>query len=182
MLLFNGSLHNKRNTFNGNIYQHVLGQCNENQLPVNELDISEIDMPHFNPYSRKTPDAVQNMLDLFLSEDKQIWLAPLYHGSIPGIMKNALDWLQLTSKNPSPYLTDKIIGLICIADGLFAIQGINAMNAIAHNLRAWVLPYTLPINKSEAEIRNSEHLAMHYRQKIRLMVQLLGKADTKEIN
>jgi len=94
-------------------------------------------------------------------------------------MKNALDWLQLTSKNVSPYLTDKKIGLICVADGLFAIQGINAMNAIAHTLRAWVLPYTLPINKSEAEIQNSEQLAHQYKQKIELMVQLLENTDKK---
>lgn len=180
MLLFSGSVHNRNDSFNRNIYQHVYEQCEKSQLPIKEIDLSELEIPHFDPFAQDTPDSVQNMLELFLSEDKQIWLAPLYHGSIPGIMKNALDWLQVTNKNHAPYLTDKKIGLICVADGLFAIQGINAMNAIVHTLRAWVLPYTLPINKSEAKIRNSERLAHHYQKKIDMMVRLLENTSTEK--
>lgn len=178
MLLFNGSVHNKTDTFNRNIYQYVYEQCKKSRLTIKEIDLSETEIPHFDPYAQSAPDVVQNMLDLFISEDKQIWLAPLYHGSIPGIMKNALDWLQHTSKNQSPYLTDKKIGLICVADGLFAIQGINAMNAIAHTLRAWVLPFTIPINKSEAQVHPSRQLARPYQQKIDMMVQMLEEAGS----
>ena len=182
MLLFSGSLHNKTNSFNRNIYQCVKEHCKKSQLHINEIDLSEMDIPPFDPFEQNVPADVFDMVQLFKAEEKQIWLAPLYHGSIPGIMKNALDWLQLTSNDNSPYLTDKKIGLICVADGLFAMQGINAMTSIAHTLRAWVLPYTLPINKTESEIRNAEQLASHYQQKIELMVQLLEESETKEVN
>lgn len=179
MLLFNGSLHNQTNSFNREIYNHVYDQCSKTQLPITQMDISEMEIPHFDPAARTAPEEVENMLEMFINEDKQIWLTPLYHGGIPGIMKNALDWLQLTSKDDAPYLTNKKVGLICIADGLFAIQGINVMTAIAHNLRAWVLPYTLPINKSEAKMRNPDHLASYYRQKIELMIHLMEHTDPK---
>lgn len=182
MLLFNGSRHNRTHTFNRDIYQFIYEQSEKNQLPIKEIDLSKMEIPQFDPFAQTAPDVVQNMLKLFLSEDKQIWLAPLYHGSIPGIMKNALDWLQLTSKDDTPYLTDKIIGLICVADGLFAIQGINTMNTIAHSLRAWVLPFTIPINKFETRIRKTEQLSLHFRQKIELMVQMLKETDIKRGN
>jgi hypothetical protein len=52
-------------------------------------------------------------------------------------MKNCLDWLEVTANRYEPYLTDKTIGLVCWADGLQAMQGINAMDVIAKSLRAW---------------------------------------------
>ena len=179
MLLFNGSRHNRTHTFNRDIYQFIYEQCEKNQLPIKEIDLSEMEIPQFDPFAQSAPDVIQDMLELFLSEDKQIWLAPLYHGGIPGIMKNALDWLQLTSKDDAPYLTDKIIGLICVADGLFAIQGINTMNTIAHSLRAWVLPFTIPINKSEAMVHKTKQLSPHFRQKIDMMVHMLNETEIK---
>jgi len=187
MLLFNGSRHNKTNSFNQDIYNYLYEQCEQNDLSVREFDLSEVSIPQFDPFARSTPPEVFEMIELFREEELQIWLAPLYHGSIPGVMKNALDWLELTSNEAVPYLSDKKVGMICIADGLFAIQGINAMNAIAHTLRAWVLPYSIPINKSEAQIRNPQYLSRFYQSKIEMMTRLIKKekvksAESKVIN
>ncbi|SMO40900.1 NADPH-dependent FMN reductase [Gracilimonas mengyeensis] len=182
MLLFNGSLHNvdqDENSFLATVYDHVLQESQDNDLDVNQVDLSKTEVPFFDPYDQTAPEHVEHLIQQFSTEELQIWIAPLYHGSIPGVMKNALDWLQLTSKNESPYLTDKKIGLICISDGTFGIQGINAMTAIAHTLRAWVLPYSIPINKLEAQVRNPDHLASYYRSKIKLMVQLLKEESLK---
>ena len=48
------------------------------------------------------------MCDLFLQSELQIWLTPLYHGGMTGMMKNCLDWLELTARLEKPYLTDKV--------------------------------------------------------------------------
>ena len=175
MLLFNGSLQNRGNLFYNDIYKFLVQQCEQSKMPVEEFDLGQTTIPQYNPYSQNTPKEVYDMVELFTQEDFQIWLAPLYHGGIPGIMKNAVDWLQLTRREAKPYLSDTKIGLISIADGVFAIQGINAMNSIAHTLRAWVLPYTVPINKSEAQIRNPDHIAGFYQSKIEMLVRLLEK-------
>ncbi len=86
----------------------------------------------------------------------------------------------MTYNNDSPYLTDKKIGLICISEGTFGIQGINTMISIAHTLRAWVLPYSIPINKLEAQVRNPNHFASYYQDKIKLMVQLMKEERAKK--
>jgi len=176
MLLFNGSLHSldqDKTSFHATIFEYILEQCDEVGLDVEQVDLSKTTIPMFDPYDQTANDEVDEMIEKFMKHDVQIWVAPLYHGSIPGVMKNALDWLQLTSQNDYPYLTNKNVGLICMADGSFGVQGINAMTSIAHTLRAAVLPYSIPINKSEAKVRNPKHLARHYQDKIKLMVQLL---------
>lgn len=179
MLLFNGSLHNHEDSFYSMVYNYVYEQSEEIGLPVNQVDLSRVNIPMFDPYNQTPTDDVNQIIEAFTSEDLQIWMAPLYHGSIPGVMKNALDWLQLTINNESPYLTNKKIGLICTSDGTFGIQGINTMISIAHTLRAWVLPYSIPINKSEALSRNSNQLARYYEDKIKLMVQLMKEESLK---
>ena len=50
------------------------------------------------------------MTETFRSADLHIWLTPLYHGSMTGIMKNCLDWLEISAKETTPYLTGKVVG------------------------------------------------------------------------
>ena len=183
MLLFNGSLHSLRqdeDSFYTTVYQYVMEQCQKNGLKIEQANLAESSIPIFDPYDQTAPEPVQKMINKFTSNGLQIWIAPLYHGSIPGVMKNALDWLQLSSQNDAPYLTNKKVGLICIADGSFGVQGINTMTSIAHSLRASVLPYSIPINKLEAQVRNPKHLASHFKDKINLMVQLLKEEQRND--
>jgi arsenic resistance protein ArsH len=94
-----------------------------------------------------------------------------------GAMKNCLDWLELTSRNAKPYLTDKVVGLVCWADGGQAMQGINAMDAVAKALRAWVIPYSVPLVKNNlyTDAHRREFSTEHTRKLDRL-ISLLGNA------
>src|SRR5690625_8022460 len=85
------------------------------------------------------------MTDQFLTADLHFWLSPLYHGSITGGFKYCLDWLEITAHLPRPYLTDKVVGLICWADGSQAMNGISTMANIVKSLLSWLVPNTLPI-------------------------------------
>jgi arsenic resistance protein ArsH len=123
------------------------------------------------------PASVQKMADIFREADIHIWLAPLYHGGIPGAMKNCLDWLEITSKTPQPYLAGKIVGLVCWAGGLHAMQGINNMDAIAKSLRAWVLPYTLPISRSELFESGTKEIAATYQSRLNIMVESIRSIE-----
>lgn len=125
---------------------------------------------------RNPPQAVRDMAVLFRAADIHIWLAPMYHGSMPGVMKNALDWLEVTGCQAKPYLTDKIIGMICWADGGQAMLGISSMDNVAKSLRAWVLPYTIPIVRKELFDPQSEAVAEIYQHKLEKMLHLLAKS------
>ena len=93
-----------------------------------------------------------------------------------GVRKNALDWLEMTSKLSNPYLTGKVVALVCWGDGSQAMQGINAMDAVAKALRAWVLPFSIPIMKEHLYEADGKDFTQSYKHKFDRMISLLGDA------
>ena len=177
VLLFNGCSDNRPNTTGRRLTNYLHEQLTEKGFPVTTLHISEAQIPFFDMHQSHPPAAVQEMCEAFLQADLQIWLTPLYHGGMTGMMKNCLDWLELTARREKPYLTDKIVGLVCWADGGQAMQGINAMDAVAKALRAWVVPYSVPLVKNHlyTDAHHLEFAAEHTRKLDRLM-SILGDA------
>jgi FMN reductase len=74
-----------------------------------------------------------------------LWSSPLYQGTISGAFKNALDWLRLLSDRDPPFLHDKVVGLINAAGGTHGLQAKNTMEFSIRSLRAWAVPYVVPI-------------------------------------
>ncbi|PWN69486.1 NAD(P)H-dependent oxidoreductase [Chryseobacterium phosphatilyticum] len=147
-ILFNGSLERRAESTSGFISRYFADRLTASGIYTDIFNLADSGIPLFDVSLTKTPLAVERMAQMFTEADLHIWLAPLYHGSIPGVMKNCLDWLEVTANRYEPYLTDKTVGLVCWADGLQAMQGINAMDAIAKSLRAWPLPFSVPIVRS----------------------------------
>jgi len=116
---------------------------------VQLFDLSQLDIPILTPANFKTPtDDVRALCEAIRTADGMLWSTPLYHGSMTGAFKNALDWLEILSKDERPYLTGRVVGLICTAAGTQALQGINSMEFVARALRAWVAPLTAPISQA----------------------------------
>ena len=74
--------------------------------------------------------------------------SPGYHGSISGVVKNALDLLEETARDADrPYLADMPVGLIATAYGWQATGStIAALRSIVHALRGWPTPFAAAIN------------------------------------
>ena len=73
--------------------------------------------------------------------------SPGYHGSISGVVKNALDLLEETARDARPYLADMPVGLIATAYGWQATGStIAALRSIVHALRGWPTPFAAAIN------------------------------------
>src|ERR1700743_3646884 len=177
VLLFNGCSDTRPDTTGRKITAYLHQLLINKGYAVTEVNVSDAHIPFLELPQPKPSAAVEEMVGAFLQSDLQIWLTPLYHGGMTGAMKNALDWLELTSKNEKPYLTDKVIGLVCWADGGQAMQGINSMDAVAKALRAWVIPYTVPLVKSQLYTdAHHRELADDQTRKLDRLVALLGNA------
>ena len=62
----------------------------------------------FNPTLPADPPApATQLVDAAHGADGLLWSSPMYHGTISGAFKNALDWLYLVGDRNPPYLTDK---------------------------------------------------------------------------
>ena len=73
--------------------------------------------------------------------------SPGYHGSISGVIKNALDTLEFTAKDAAPYLSGKPVGTVITAEGGQAGgTTLMALRAIIHALRGWPTPFGAALN------------------------------------
>src|ERR1700736_2495393 len=108
-------------------------------------DIRQLDLPMYVPNTTDVPDSARVLCDSVYGCDGMLWSSPLYHGTISGSFKNALDWLQLLGDRQPAYLTDKVIGLISTAGGMQGLQAVNTMEFIVRALRGWAVPLVIPI-------------------------------------
>lgn len=177
-IIFNGSLERRTESTSGLISGYFAERLKMLGIHTDIFTLADSGIPLFDVSLTKTPLAVERMTQLFRDADLHFWLAPLYHGSIPGVMKNCLDWLEVTANSYEPYLTDKTIGLVCWADGLQAMQGINTMDSVAKSLRAWPLPFSIPIIKNS--LLDSDHIKISslYADKFDKLINI---ATTKKI-
>ncbi len=171
-LIFNGSTERGENSTSERIGTHLEGELVKQGISTQVFKLADSGIPLFDLAITEIPESVKQMNQVFTEADVHIWLTPLYHGSMTGAMKNCLDWLEYSANSPKPYLSGKMIGLVCWADGTQAIQGINAMDSVAKALRAWTLPLSVPIKRDEL-FDESEHMTGVYQQKIQIMLQLL---------
>jgi FMN reductase len=56
-------------------------------------DLRKLDLPTYVPDAGDVPDAVRRLCESVYACDGMLWSSPLYHGTISGSFKNALDWL-----------------------------------------------------------------------------------------
>ncbi|RBL91280.1 NADPH-dependent FMN reductase [Chitinophaga flava] len=179
VLIFNGATDTRPEATSNRLAAYMSTALNEQGFSPEIFSLAEKQIPFFSmSEAAKKPEAVTAMCNAFCKADLQIWMTPLYHGSMTGAMKNCLDWLELTSKHQRPYLTGKVVALLSWADGTQAMQGINAMDAVAKALRAWVLPYSLPILKDNLYDPQTSGFTAFYKNKLDMMVSLLCAAKS----
>ncbi len=114
---------------------------------VDMLDVRTLDLPLYQP-GVAVSKSMARLSELAASADGMIWSSPLYHGTISGAFKNALDWLQLLADEERPFLTDKPVGLIATAGGVQGLQAINTMEFVVRALRGWTVPFVVPIARA----------------------------------
>jgi FMN reductase len=75
--------------------------------------------------------------------------SPGYHGSLSGVVKNALDHLEALRDDERPYLDGRAVGCVTTAYGWqAAVNTLTALRQIVHALRGWPTPYGIALNVS----------------------------------
>ncbi len=81
--------------------------------------------------------------------DGLVIASPAYHGSISGLVKNALDYTEDLRTDPRVYLDGIAVGLIACAGGWQAgAQTLATLRSIVHALRGWPTPLGASLNTS----------------------------------
>ena len=104
-------------------------------------------LPLYNPKAAERSAAEREFIATVRQASALIIASPGYHGSISGLVKNALDLLEETARDARPYLADIPVGLIATAYGWQATGStIAALRSIVHALRGWPTPFAAAIN------------------------------------
>jgi FMN reductase len=109
------------------------------------LDLRELDLPMYDPDNDRPGAAAQRLIEACYASDGMLWSSPMDQGTISGAFKNALDWLHELGSRQPPFLHDKVVGLISAAGGTQGLQAINTMEFATRALRAWDVPYVVPV-------------------------------------
>ena len=115
------------------------------------FDGPSIHLPMYLPESPdRSPEAVR-LITALRRAHGVILSTPCYHGSVSGLLKNALDYIEDMARDPKPYLDGRAVGLIVSGYGwqTTAIT-LSAMRSIVHALRGWPTPMGASLNTSPA--------------------------------
>lgn len=115
------------------------------------LDLRELNLPMYVPdwgladYPREHQPAIERFLESCRIAKAMVWASPTYHGTVSGVFKNALDFIELLSDDTPAYLNSKAVGLISINDS----KTFSAMSNSVHELQAWLAPTHVVLKKAD---------------------------------
>jgi FMN reductase len=99
-------------------------------------------LPLYQPGIARQDASAAALVSALMHCDGLIIASPAYHGTISGLIKNALDYAEELAGEARPYLDGIPIGLIACAAGWQAAgQTLATLRTIAHALRGWPTPY-----------------------------------------
>lgn len=113
------------------------------------------------------------LVEAVRAADGLIIAAPGYHGTISGLVKNALDYLEDLARDGRPYLDGRAVGLIATAFGDQAsMSTLLTLRAIVHALRGWPTPMGATI-RTYGGLFSPDGECLEDRA--RLQIELVGK-------
>lgn len=106
-------------------------------------------LPVFAPEVPDRSDLARRLVDELRRADGIIVASPSYHGSISGLVKNALDYTEDMSNDDRVYFANRAVG--CVATGAGwqgVVSTLAALRDIVHALRGWPTPMGVALNTS----------------------------------
>lgn len=90
------------------------------------------------------------LVDAIRAADCVVIGTPGYHGGMSGLVKNAIDHLELLRDDDRPYLDGRAVGVIVAASGWQACgTTLVSVRSAIHALRGWPTPFGVAVNSLE---------------------------------
>jgi FMN reductase len=114
----------------------------------------------FPIYDTETPERdprAQRFVEAVRAADALIVASPGYHGSMSGMIKNALDYIEDTNKDDRVYLDGMPVGCVAVAYGWQAtVSTLSSLRVTVHALRGWPSPLGATVNASGGKIFDAD--------------------------
>jgi chromate reductase len=144
LLGISGSL--RRQSYNSALLDAAATECGAGIEFVFWNDLGRI--PAYSEDIRREPDTVQALKDEIEQAEAVLFATPEYNGSVPGSLKNALDWISRPfAENP---LRDKRAAVIGASQGAFGATWAQAeLRRILRTIGAAVVERELAVGHAQ---------------------------------
>lgn len=137
----------KRNSSSEKTLRHLLTRCEAAGADIMMFDGPALDLPMYAPEISERTEKAQALIAGLRKADGIVIASPGYHGTVSGLIKNALDYVQDMAADERVYFEGRAVGLIAVAAGWQATGSTLAtLRSITHALRGWPTPMAVTVN------------------------------------
>lgn len=130
--------------------RHVLASAQRAGARTNLISGPLLQLPLYQPENLERGEGARFLVAELARADGIIVGSPGYHGSISGLVKNALDYAEDLRTDARPYFSGRAVGCIATAGGWpGAVNTLGALRDIVHALRGWPTPLGAALNSAE---------------------------------
>ncbi|WP_239025993.1 NADPH-dependent FMN reductase [Sphingomonas paeninsulae] len=134
------------NSSSERVLRHVLDECKAAGAETILFDGNALDLPMYG-YGTPRTEKAQALIDALRRAEGVVIASPGYHGTVSGLIKNALDYIEDMAKDDRPYFEGRSVGLISVAAGWQATgTTLATLRSIVHALRGWPTPMAVTVN------------------------------------
>lgn len=136
-----GSL--RQDSYSAQALQQIIEMVQAKGAETEILDLRTMNLP-FCDGGDEYPDYpdVKRLRDTVKAADGLILATPEYHGSLSGVMKNALDLMSFE------HLSNKVTGLVSVLGGQSNSNALNDLRVIVRWVHGWVIPEQVAIGQA----------------------------------
>ena len=145
VLVLSGSMRAKSVT--NAVGRHVAAELAQGGIDTKLMTVRDLALPMYDPdlHTSESP-AIAPLFAAVRAARAMVWCTPGYHRTMSGSFKNVLDYFELMRADKPAYLTGKAVGIVAVSGGIPAsVSAITSLEFAAHALRAYVIPYTVPV-------------------------------------
>lgn len=138
------------------LLRRALDFCAERGAETLMFDGAALDIPMYAPQVGERTAKAKALIDGLRRAEGIVIASPGYHGTVSGLIKNALDYVQDLADDVPAYFEGRAVGLIAVAGGWQATgTTLATMRAIVHALRGWPTPMAVAVN-SQLDVFDGE--------------------------
>ena len=153
ILAFAGSL--RKDSYNKKLVKIAAEGAKAAGAEVTVIDLKEFPLPVYDgdlEAAEGLPANAKKLKQLFMSHQGLLIASPEYNSSIPGGLKNMIDWVSRAETKEEPPLAcfdKKVTALLSASPGaLGGLRGLVPLRMMLENIRMTVLPGQIAVSKA----------------------------------